>query len=202
VEACDLRSKHGPEAVRDLVARRVPVYEFAIRSELAKHNLETNEGRLAALDAAARVIARIKDRGLRDRYAISLDRWLGMLDEEFVLARVREHASGALAGPRRSFADPAAGGGRGAGRPGGPGGPGGADGPARRGPIASAGQATRGGPGVAGAAAVPGGPAGAGGTGASGGPAESAPYDLADPVIQVEREALKLAVQRPALCGP
>jgi DNA primase len=28
------------------------------------------------------------------------------------------------------------------------------------------------------------------------------PYDLADPVVQVEREALKLAVQRPALCGP
>jgi DNA primase len=29
-----------------------------------------------------------------------------------------------------------------------------------------------------------------------------APYDLADPVIQAEREALRLAVQRPALCGP
>jgi DNA primase len=40
------------------------------------------------------------------------------------------------------------------------------------------------------------GPAGASG------PAEHVPYDLADPVIQVEREALKLAVQRPALCGP
>ena len=28
------------------------------------------------------------------------------------------------------------------------------------------------------------------------------PYDLSDPVVRVEREALKLAVQRPALCGP
>src|SRR5205807_1141635 len=28
------------------------------------------------------------------------------------------------------------------------------------------------------------------------------PYDLGDPVVRVEREALKLAVQRPALCGP
>jgi len=28
------------------------------------------------------------------------------------------------------------------------------------------------------------------------------PYDLSDPVVVVEREALKLAVQRPALCGP
>src|SRR5579863_2603896 len=99
LDPCDLRVKHGPEAGRDLVARRVPVFEFAIRSELAKHNLETNEGRIAALDASARIIARIKDRGLRDRYAVSLDRWLGMLNEDFVLARVREHATRAQARP-------------------------------------------------------------------------------------------------------
>jgi DNA primase len=191
LDPCDLRSKHGPEAVRDLVARRVPVFEFAIRSELAKYDLDTNEGRLAALDAAARVIARIKDRGLRDRYAVSLDRWLGMLDEEFVLARVREHAARALAGPRRSFPEPAHRGGRGAGGPGGPGGPGAVGDPAARGGQARGGPA-RGGPALGGP-----GPAGV-----PGGPAESVPYDLADPVIQVEREALKLAVQRPALCGP
>ena len=207
LDPCDLRCKHGPDAVRDLVARRVPVFEFAIRSELDKHNLETNEGRLAALDAAARIIARIKDRGLQDRYAVSLDRWLGMLDEQFVLARVRKQASGALAGPRRFRPDPMAVGGRGTGRPEAPG-PGVTGGPARGGPGSAAGQATRGGPGVAGAAGVRGGPTAARGQGASGGqgspggPAESAPYDLADPVIQVEREALKLAVQRPALCGP
>ena len=208
LDPCDLRCKRGPDAVRDLVARRVPVFEFAIRSELDKHNLETNEGRLAALDAAAQIIARIKDRGLQDRYAVSLDRWLGMLDEQFVLARVRQQASGTLAGPRRSRPGPMAGGGRGAGRPGAPAGPGATGGPARGGLGSSAGQAMNGGPGVAGTAAVRAGPAVAGGQGASGGqsspggPAESPPYDLADPVIQVEREALKLAVQRPALCGP
>ncbi|MGH3120702.1 MAG: DNA primase, partial [Streptosporangiaceae bacterium] len=94
LDPCDLRLKQGEQAVRDLIAQRLPVFEFAIRSELAKHNLDTNEGRLAALDAAARIIGRIKDRGLRDRYAVSLDRWLGMLNEEFVLARVREHETG------------------------------------------------------------------------------------------------------------
>ncbi len=31
---------------------------------------------------------------------------------------------------------------------------------------------------------------------------EQARYDLADPVVKAEREALKLAIQRPALCGP
>jgi len=225
LDPCDLRVKHGPEAVRDLVARRVPVFEFAIRSELAKHNLETNEGRLAALDASARIIARIKDRGLRDRYAVSLDRWLGMLNEDFVLARVRQHAArgpvrpgAAVTGPGRGPAGTGPGqAGRGPGRPGGSGGPGGPAGPG--GPGAPGARGLRDGPG----APATGGPMGPGAPGPgtagpgtawrgapgqegsgpeAGGAAESAPYDLADPVIQVEREALKLAVQRPALCGP
>jgi DNA primase len=202
LDPCDLRVKHGPEAVRDLVARRVPVFEFAIRSELAKHNLETNEGRIAALDASARIIARIKDRGLRDRYAVSLDRWLGMLNEDFVLARVREAAARAPArpgasgsGPGRNPSGPAgAGPGRMRGGPGGPGARGARGGPGAP-PMAGG---TAGGSSAAwdGRPAVAAGPAGAYG------PAEPVPYDLADPVIQVEREALKLAVQRPALCGP
>ena len=66
LDPCDLRLKHGEAAVRDLIAQRVPVYEFAIRGELAKHDLDTNEGRLAALDAAARIVGRIKDYGLRE----------------------------------------------------------------------------------------------------------------------------------------
>ena len=94
LDPCDLRLKQGDAAVRELIARRQPVYEFAVRSELARHNLDTNEGRLAALDAAAPIVARIKDRGLRDRYAVSLDRWLGLLNEEFVLSRVRSVSPG------------------------------------------------------------------------------------------------------------
>ncbi len=174
LDPCDLRVKRGPEAVRDLVARRVPVFEFAIRSELAKHNLDTNEGRLAALDAAARIIGRIKDRGLVNRYAVSLDRWLGMLDEEFVRTRVLEQAA-RPAGPRRP----------GGVTPGQPGraGPQGRGEPARRQPPDQG-------------AGRDGGPRG------DAPPAQEARYDLGDPVIQVEREALKLAVQRPALCGP
>jgi len=211
LDPCDLRVKHGPEAVRDLVARRVPVFEFAIRSELAKHNLDTNEGRIAALDASARIIARIKDRGLRDRYAVSLDRWLGMLNEEFVLARVREHAGraqarpgAAVTGPGRRFA-PESGQGRADGGLGRPGRPGGAAGPGRAGgPGIPGPRGAQGGPDAAaagGRAAGPGAP-GRGGPEAGGSQAEQVPYDLGDPMIQVEREALKLAVQRPALCGP
>ena len=36
LDPCDLRLKHGDAAVRDLVAQRVPLFEFAIRSELAQ----------------------------------------------------------------------------------------------------------------------------------------------------------------------
>jgi len=176
LDPCDLRLKQGDAAVRDLVAQRVPVYEFAIRSELRKHNLDTNEGRLAALDAAAAIIGRIKDYGLRDRYAVSLDRWLGMMDEDFVLARVRANAPSGP-GSRRS-GRPAAGGRGNVNQP-----------PGRNGqPQRGAGRPE------------------------SGRDNGTAPrdvardtefrYDTGDPVIQLEREALKLAVQRPALCGP
>ena len=167
LDPCDLRLKDGEAAVRDLIAQRVPLYEFVIRGEIRKHNLDTNEGRLAALDDAAAIIGRIKDYGLRDRYAVNLDRWLGMMDEGFVLARVRAHSappSARMRGPR--------------------GGQNGAGGRSDR--PEQPGRGPQHGP-------------------REGGAPQWAPdpaYDLNDPVVQVEREALKLALQRPALCGP
>jgi DNA primase len=91
-DPCELRQAHGDTAVRDLVARRVPLFEFAIQDAMRGHDLETNEGRLRALDAAAPIVARIRDQGLRRRYAISLDKWLGLMDEAFILRRVDEVA--------------------------------------------------------------------------------------------------------------
>jgi len=179
LDPCDLRLAHGDGAVRDLVARRVPLFEFAIKGVLGRHDLNTTEGQLAALDEAAPILARIKDQGLRTRYAVNLDRWLGLMDERFVLARVRAHA-----------ADVGPGGARG-GRP-----PRSQQSPARRRPGQDRGQPGRGGqPGSFGAN---GNGRGNGGSRGDAGP----PYDLGDPVVVAEREALKLAVQRPALCGP
>ncbi len=91
LDPCDLRQTKGDAAVRDLVARRVPLFEFAIQSALQGHDLDTNEGRLAALDEAAPIIAGIRDEGLRKRYAVNLDKWLGFLDETFILNRIAEH---------------------------------------------------------------------------------------------------------------
>jgi DNA primase len=172
LDPCDLRLKHGDEAVKDLIARRLPAFEFAIRNQLTKHNLDTTEGRLAALDAAAEIIVRIKDPALQDRYAVNLDRWLGMLDEEFVLSRVRMHA-----GPQQAR------GGAGGKRAGG-----------RRSRTGS-GNGGPGRPGQGGAGA----PIGAAGHHAA---ADEPPYDPSDPLVRLERQALKLAVQHPALCGP
>ncbi|MFZ5851540.1 MAG: DNA primase [Actinomycetota bacterium] len=101
-DPCELRQQQGDEAVRALVAARVPLFEFAVRSVLQRYDLDTTEGRLAALDAAAPIVARIRDHGLRQRYAVNLDRWLGLLDEQFVLRRVAEQARGAAPGARRT----------------------------------------------------------------------------------------------------
>jgi DNA primase len=105
LDPCDLRLAHGDGAVRDLVARRVPLFEFAIKGVLGRHDLNTTEGQLAALDEAAPILARIKDQGLRTRYAVNLDRWLGLMDERFVLTSGRARTAVSRAGasnPARS----------------------------------------------------------------------------------------------------
>jgi len=78
LDPCDLRSTKGDEAVRELVAGRRPLFEFAIRSTLSGYDLDTAEGRVQALRAAAPVVAGIKDRSLRPEYARRLAGWLGM----------------------------------------------------------------------------------------------------------------------------
>jgi DNA primase len=78
LDPCELRQAQGPEAVRQLVGSRVPLFEFAIRSVLSRHDLDTAEGRVAALRAAAPVVARIRDLSLRPEYARLLAGWLGM----------------------------------------------------------------------------------------------------------------------------
>jgi len=78
LDPCDLRQQHGDASVRDLVDHRVPLFEFAIRSTLAGYNLESAEGRVAALRDAAPIVARIKDPALRPEYVRRLAGWLGI----------------------------------------------------------------------------------------------------------------------------
>ena len=78
MDPCDLRLKSGDGALRDLVARRTPLFEFAIRTALAEHDLDNAEGRVAALRRCVPMVARIKDPTLRDEYARQLAGWVGL----------------------------------------------------------------------------------------------------------------------------
>lgn len=108
MDPCDLRLRSGDGALRDLVARRTPLFEFVIRSALAEHDLDSAEGRVAALRRCVPMAARIKDPTLRDEYARQLAGWVGWDDVAQVIGRVREEASGGRRDGRRAGAEPQA----------------------------------------------------------------------------------------------
>jgi DNA primase len=78
MDPCDLRMASGDAAVRDLIARRVPLFEFAIKSEIAKYDINSAEGRVSALNQVAPLIGKIRDASLRPEYARLVAGWLGM----------------------------------------------------------------------------------------------------------------------------
>lgn len=91
LDPCDLRQIKGDLALRDLIAKRVPLFEFAIRTELKLHNLATAEGRINALNATAPLVAQIRDKSLRPEYSRLLAGWLGV-EVEIVTAAVAQGA--------------------------------------------------------------------------------------------------------------
>ena len=91
LDPCDLRQIKGDLALRDLIAKRVPLFEFAIRTELKLHNLATAEGRINALNATAPLVAQIRDKSLRPEYSRLLAGWLGV-EVEIVAAAVAQGA--------------------------------------------------------------------------------------------------------------
>ncbi|MFI9238617.1 DNA primase [Streptomyces sp. NPDC053079] len=92
MDPCELRLAEGDDAVRNLVETRTPLFAFAIRQVVARHNLETAEGRAAALEAAAPIVAGIKNGAIQHEYAVQLAGMLGILDTQFVVRRVAQLA--------------------------------------------------------------------------------------------------------------
>src|SRR5947207_13748917 len=78
MDPCELRLAKGDAAVRDLVARREPLIAFALRSVLSRYDLDTAEGRVAALRATAPLVAKMKDQALRPEYVRKLGGYLGV----------------------------------------------------------------------------------------------------------------------------
>lgn len=92
MDPCELRQAEGDAAVRDLIARRIPMFEFALRSLLKDFNLSIPEGRVAALERLVPVVAAIHDAALRDEYARQLSGWVGWHDPTEIVNRVRQAA--------------------------------------------------------------------------------------------------------------
>ncbi len=96
-DPCELRQHGGDAAVTALLESRVPLYEFVIKTTLAGHDLDTPEGRVAALRSAAPVVARLRDTALRPEYGRRLAGWLGM-ETDVVITAVTQSGGGRSGG--------------------------------------------------------------------------------------------------------
>jgi DNA primase len=102
LDPCDLRLAHGDGAVRGLIDSKEPMFEFVIRQVLSEFDLDTVEGRVAALRKASPIVADIRDPSIRPGYARVLAGRLGVdLDEvtRAVNAAGRRSAGPSLQGP-------------------------------------------------------------------------------------------------------
>lgn len=91
LDPCDLRLAQGDQAVKDLVAGRIPLVEFVIRSKIEGFDLDTAEGRTGALRASAPVVAGVNDRILRSEYIRLLAGWTGV-EQSLVTDAVKQAA--------------------------------------------------------------------------------------------------------------
>ncbi len=78
LDPCDLRSARGDEAVVEMISKRRPIYEFALKQKIAPFDLSSVEGRVAAARAAAPVISSIRDAAMRPAYIRELAGWVGL----------------------------------------------------------------------------------------------------------------------------
>ena len=92
MDPCELRQHHGDVAVRDLIARRVPLFEFAMKSVIRQYDISTAEGRISALNQVTPLIGKIRDASLRPEYVRLVSGWLG-LEVDNVSAALRRLGS-------------------------------------------------------------------------------------------------------------
>lgn len=78
MDPCDLRIKEGPEAVRELVARRVPLYRFVLSNVVSKYDLDRADGRVDAVREGARLVSSIRDKSKVDAFARELAGMVGV----------------------------------------------------------------------------------------------------------------------------
>ncbi|RYE76385.1 MAG: DNA primase, partial [Myxococcales bacterium] len=94
MDPCDLRLKEGDAGVRELVARRMPLYRFVLGNVVSRYDLDRADGRVDALREAAKLVSAIRDRSKVDAFARELSGMLG-IEPDDVRRAVRRAASGA-----------------------------------------------------------------------------------------------------------
>ena len=97
MDPCELRIAKGDAEVRALVDDAVPMFEFAVRTTIARFDLENAEGRVQAMKAVAPIIGSIRDASLRPEYTRTVSGWLGV-EVEQMADQVR--TAGALPAPQ------------------------------------------------------------------------------------------------------
>jgi DNA primase len=92
LDPCDVRIKKGDAAVRELVARRVPLYRFVLTNIVSKYDLDRADGRVDALRESARLVSSIRDRSKVDAFAREIASMVGVEVDE-ARAEVRRASS-------------------------------------------------------------------------------------------------------------
>jgi DNA primase len=91
LDPCDVRIKKGDAAVRELVARRVPLYRFVLTNVVGKYDLDRADGRVDALRESARLVSSIRDKSKVDAFAREIAGMIGV-DVDEARAEVRRAA--------------------------------------------------------------------------------------------------------------
>ena len=92
MDPCDLRIKEGDAAVRELVARRVPLYRFVLENIITKYDLDRADGRVDAVREGARLVSSIRDKSKVDAFSRELAGMIGV-DVEQAREEVRRAAN-------------------------------------------------------------------------------------------------------------
>ena len=88
LDPCDVRLQHGDAAVRELVARRIPLYRFVLANVVGRYDLDRADGRIDALREAARLVSAIRDRSKVEAFSRELAGMVGV-DVDDARAEVR-----------------------------------------------------------------------------------------------------------------
>ncbi|MDQ3628320.1 MAG: DNA primase [Actinomycetota bacterium] len=91
-DPAELRLAEGDAAVRELIARRVPLYRFVLRNVVDRYDLDRADHRVNAMREAARLVSSVRDRSKVDAFARELAGMVG-LDVDEVSREVRKASS-------------------------------------------------------------------------------------------------------------